>query len=119
MPHDKVKIMSQEIQQLELEIEEAKKAVALRDALIKLESNSEFNEIILEAYLREHAINLVHAKGDFALQKEDQQRRIIQDIDAIGSLRTFLVSIKQQGNMAEQAILEAEEARVEMLREDI
>ena len=119
MLHDKVKIMSQEIQQLELEIEEAKKAVDLRDTLIRLEQNKDFDAIILVAYLREHAINLVHAKGDFALQKEDQQRQLVRDIDAIGALKTFLVSIKQQGNMAEQALHEAEDTRVELLKEDL
>jgi hypothetical protein len=108
-----------DLEQVELEITEARRLVQLRNTFRKLQEHSAFKEVFDDGYFRDHAIALVYAKGDFSMSAPDRQKALDNDIMAIGSLRTYLNSIIQQGNMAEQSLNELEKAQTDILEEDL
>lgn len=80
---------SQQIEQVEVSIEEAKKQVELGAAIRRLESNSDFRKVISETYFRDEAARLAHMSALFHLGK-DKLEHINQQIRAIGELAEFL-----------------------------
>lgn len=105
----------QQIEEIELNITEAKKIVAQGKALEKLLSNRDFKKIFLEGYLEKEAVRLVHLKADANMQSEESQEAILTQIDAIGSLTYYMQKIRQQAMHAEKAIEADEETRDELL----
>ena len=102
--------MSQhEVNELELNIKEAKELVELGAALARLEKNRDFKKVIQEQYLNKEAVRLVHAKGDANMQDAKLQANILRDIDGIGSFTQFLNFLQYQAEMARDAISECED----------
>lgn len=110
--------MSNEVQELELSIKEAKKMVELGNSLERLTKNRDFKKVINEAYLEKEAVRLVHLKGDANMQGEREQKNIDRDISAISSFRQFLDFIFIQADHARDAIADCEEALDEARAED-
>lgn len=106
------------IQEVEVSIEECKRIVDIRDSLNRLMKNKDFCKVIEEGYLREEAVRLVCAKASPSLQSEEMQRRIIRDIDAIGSFNQYLSTIMQTGYQADKTLEDAQETLQELLKED-
>lgn len=100
--------MSTEVREIELTRTDAQAQMALGEALERLQSNRDFKLLINEAYLRNEAIRLVHAKSDPATQDPDKQAAIIRDIDGIGCLLAFLRNTRQLAEMAGRAIENAD-----------
>jgi len=111
--------MSQQIQQVELSIDEAKKHIHRMNSLIKLSHNKEYEEIFLHGFFEEYAIQQVMLKGDPSQQSPDDQATIIRNIDSIAAVRFHLHAIIAQGRAAESALADHEEARDELLAEDV
>lgn len=108
--------MSQDhIQEIELNIAEAKKFVALGKSVEKLMANRDFKKVISEGYLEQEAIRLVHLKADPNMQDAESQAAIVTQIDAIGSFTAYLNKVMGQARMAEQAI-EADEQELDLIR---
>lgn len=107
--------MSQEIEQIELSIEEAKKLVDRRDQLRKLTTNREFKKIFLDGYFQEEAVRMTHILADPALTNHRQQ--IIEALTAISHVRNYLHQINLQGDMAEREISEMNVALDEIREE--
>lgn len=103
---------------VEVSLEEAKKLVAKKDALVKLCRNQEFVSIILEGYFEKEAARLVMAKAEPALQTEEFQKQIDADILSIGRLDQYFRAITIQGNMAEKSVLDNEEYLEELRKGD-
>lgn len=107
--------MSQhDIEEIELNISEAKKFVAAGKALDRLFNNRDFKKIIREEYLEKEAVRLVHLKGDPNQQSEDCQQLIMKQIDAISCFTMFLKKIEFLANQAQNAIEAGEEALDEL-----
>lgn len=100
------------IKAIEANIKEAKKFVAVADALERLESNRDFKLLIGDGYFTREAVRLVHLKADPSMQKDENQKSIVSQMDAIGSLSQFFVAVRQQANLARKAI-EADEQTIE------
>lgn len=107
---------TQLIQTLDRNIKEAKKVVELSEALTRLASNRDFRKVIEEGYFEKEAIRLVHLKADPNMQTGEYQAKIVKDIDAIGSLSQFFVTIKQMANVASRSVEADEETRAELLQ---
>jgi len=107
-----------DIKQIEISIEEANIAVKLAKALVRLEKNKDFKQVITEAYFKEDAQRLVLLKAAPAAQEERIQKAIESDMNAIGSLFQHFHKIKQLGSMAEKELISAEEERLELIEED-
>lgn len=98
----------QHLAQLEQQIEQAKGAHDLGEALLRLISNADFKKVILEGYLKHEAVRLVHLKADPQMATADRQAKVIRDIDAVGALADYLRLVSHAGVQAEEAIRQAE-----------
>lgn len=112
--------MSQDlIEEIELNITEAKKLVALGNSLDRLLSNRDFKKVVREEYLEKEAVRLVHLKADPNMQSEESQKAIVTQMDAIGSFTMFLNKLAQQADLASRAIEDGEETIDELRRGEL
>jgi len=108
---------SEQLEQVEISIEQAKAAVAFKEVLTRLTDNKDFKEIIIEGYFKEEASRLVLLKADPAMQGESEANQISKSIDAIGYLRLYLHTIMQRGIAMENSLKADENTREELLAE--
>ena len=107
--------MSQEqLEAIEISIEDAKKAIDLRESLEKLSANPDFKKIMLDGYFKEECIRLVLVKADYEMRDEDSQTQITKSIDAIGHTQTYLRTIMLRGSMAARNLKGDEKTREEL-----
>jgi hypothetical protein len=109
----------QDLEQLEISMDEARKTVALRDALRRLTENKDWKEVVDEHFFRNEASRLVLLKADQEMQTPENQAAIDRQILTIGGFRSMLRTIFQLGNMAEQAITADENTREAILAEGL
>ena len=111
--------MSDQIQEVEIDIQEAKRTISKMNALNKLILSDDFKNVILEGYFETEASNLVLSRANPNLQSEEMQASNTKSIDAIGSLRQYFISINHFGRMATKALEDDELTREELLAEDM
>ena len=112
--------MSEEqINQIEVNIESAKEAIACRDSLVKLTKNREFKKIIEDGYFKDEASRIVLVKADPALQSAENQEQLDKQIIAIGELRQYFRMIFAVGAEAERSMTADEQTREELLAEGL
>ena len=108
-----------ELNQLEINIQEAKEALKKFQALERLQKNPDFTLIIDQGYLEEEASRAVWAKAEPEAQRRPE---IIQNLDniitAIGYLRQYFRTIYQNGYQAEKIITDSEQTRDELIEEE-
>lgn len=109
--------MTNELQSIEREITANKEMIARYEALERLRKNPDFNNIVMEGFFKDEAVRLVNLKAHPAMQKEENQKAINKDIDAIGSLYYYFMTIESQAIQAEKSLAYAEESRDEILQE--
>ena len=111
--------MNSEIEQLEHSIQVSKKSVDLGNALERLLRNRDFKAVILEGYLKDEAIRLVHLKADPAMQTSASQASIISQIDAVGAVTSYLREVRRQADQGKKVMLEAEEVLEELRTSEV
>jgi len=111
--------MNDQLEAVEISIKQAQEAIAKRNELIKLMQNPSYQKIIVDGYFENQAIALVMRKSNPDMQDEANQKSIITQIDAIGSLFSYLNGVMQFGNTAERTLLADEETRSEILAEQL
>ena len=107
----------EELNQLDASMAEAKHFIEIKKSVEKLFRNREFKKVILEYYFKEEAARLVMAKSSNL--NEEQKKLIDCMIYGIGALSNFFDSVHQRGIQAEQALQEDEDAKTEILQEDL
>lgn len=105
------------VQEIEKNIQEARKLVELDKCLERLHQNQDFKKVVLEGYLIHEAVRLVHLKADPAFQTPERQASVLVQIDAIGGLVGYFRKVEQQASLALKAIAADEETRDEILAE--
>lgn len=105
------------LEQLEVEIDEAKKQIELLHAVQRLQKNKDFKKVFMDGYFKDTAAHLVLLKALPEMQTKEHQESIITRIDAIGHLREHIRSIYQMGNMAKASMDDKENTRTEILAE--
>jgi hypothetical protein len=108
------KKMNEQFEEIELNIQEAKKLAGLGDALDRLTDNRDFIAVIREGYFKDEAVRLVQTKAAPGAKTEVIQAGITRSIDAIGELYQYFGKIEHQADLARMAISEGEEALSEM-----
>lgn len=111
--------MSEELENLEITIEQAKRAIARRDAYVRLQKNEDFKMLIEKGFLESHAVRQVMLKAHPSLQEEKQQKMFDNQITAVGGFKQFLVSVFTEGMNAEQSLQADEATREEILAEEL
>lgn len=110
---------AQDLQAVELSIGQAKASIARKDALIRLENNPDFKELIAKGFLEQHAVRQVLLKAHPGYQDEANQKTFDDQITAIGNFKQYLVNIFTMGMQAAQALDNDEKTREELLAEDL
>ena len=105
----------QQVEQVEISIKEAKKKISDRDMLRGLLKNRAFKRIILEKYLEEEAIRLVHMKSE--PMDEINKENVNNMMFGIGSLDRYFRHIMAEGSQMEAALIENEEVLEELAAE--
>lgn len=107
------------IQAIEDNIRQARKIAEVGEALERLRNNRDFKKVMLEGYFEQEAIRLVHLKSDQNVQSPDMQKSIIAQIDAIGAVSQYFSTVMHKASIARKAIASDEEAREEILEEEL
>lgn len=105
------------VEEIQLDIEDAKSVVSKADALIRLMNNTDFKKIIREGYFREEAIRLVELKASPHVRGPEQQQSILLAIDAIGQLQQHFNQICVMAEHASAAIDSSQDELEEMALE--
>jgi hypothetical protein len=107
----------QQLAALDRQEKGAKKRVELGNALDRLRSNRDFNKLIVDGYLRDEAVRLVHLKASPDMQTAEHQAAITRDIDAIGTLNEFFNNTAALARMSNKELGDVEAMRAEILAE--
>lgn len=109
--------MTTELEQVEIQIDTAKRIRALRDNCVKLMDSKYFKDVIENGYFKEEAARLVMAKSSNL--NADQMKLIDNMQYGIGALANFLESVMRRGSEMDTAIGEHEQTREEILAERV
>ena len=107
------------IQQLEITMEQAKAAIGMGHALRRLYDNQDFQQIILEGFLKQEALRLVIAKSEPGTQAPEVQTGIVKGIDSIGYFHAFLLNIERMTIALEKDLAADTETMDELMQENI
>jgi hypothetical protein len=88
--------------------EELEAQIEMAKALDRLHDNKDFQMVITEGYLKNHAVMLVQQKRSPGM--EDKQEDVLRDLDAIACLFQFFAVTFAIGNNADRQLEEAETA---------
>lgn len=88
--------------ELESLIERDKKIAERGKALQRLTKSSDFRNVILEGFLKEHALNLVYERANSTEPDDSTSRKI----DAVAQFKAYLDSVLTDAEIADKAIAE-------------
>lgn len=88
--------------ELESLIERDKKISERGKALKRLITSSDFRNVILQGFLRDHALNLVYERANSTKPYDETSRKI----DAIAQFKAYLDSVLNDAEIADKAIAE-------------
>ena len=91
-------------EEIELSIEAAKEKIALAEGLKQLSANQLFKRLILDRFLKDHAVNMVYAKVAMGHQDPTNQTYIQNQLNAIGGLNQYFQLILQEGKIAKETL---------------
>lgn len=105
-------------EEIQVSIDDAREAVADRDALLRLKDNADFKKLFLDGLFKEEPARLVELKAAPNMQGENNQAHMLKAIDSIGFLHQYFNRIIQLGYTAEEAIKQGELALEELAEEE-
>ena len=109
---------AQQLEQLEANMDDAKRVVLVNQAFQNLSKNRDFKLLIQEEYLEQEAIRLVQAKSNPGLQNEVQQKFIENSILGIGALQQFFNKLAIMSAEAERALEADQDTHAELSAQD-
>ena len=111
MPQDR------QLEEINLTIEEAKKAIDLMKAYHRLADNPDFKLLIGQAYFIDEAAEVVAKKVRLEYSDEANQSFLDKIIYGIGSLRLYFNKVHNMGVKAENALEDHYETRNQIMQE--
>lgn len=99
----------EQVQEIEVSMEEAKKVLALGEAIKRLRTNPDYKLVVTEEYFLQEAsrLTMLTAEPNF----DDTRKANVQAaIRGIGEFRQFLMILERNAEMAREAIYQAEQA---------
>lgn len=106
-----------ELEQVEIQIEVAKKIQKLRDNCVKLMASKAYKDVVEEGYFKEEAARLVMAKS--AGLNEQQNAVVDGMIIGVGAFANYLDMVMRRGAEMDVALGEHEQTREEILAEEL
>jgi len=110
---------NEQVQEIEKSIRNAKKAVDLGAAVQRLRTNRDFKLVVLDGYLEQEAIRLVHLKSAPEFQSPERQASVIRDIDSIGALAGYLNNLINFAGMASKQLESDQETLADLAAEEL
>lgn len=107
-----------EIEEIEIDIENARSFVKLGDALDRLHKNPDFLAVIRHGYFVQEPARLTSLKAHPSQAADEQQDSIVRQIDGIGSLQQHFQTLWAQAALSRDAIAEGEKSIAEIVLED-
>ena len=107
-----------EIEQLELNIKDAKHVIKLKKSLDALRKNKDFDLVILDEYFIGEASRLVQQKSAVHAQTPERQMFIDHGIVGLGSLQQFFAKIDAMYNEAQRSLEADQITHAELLGEE-
>lgn len=105
------------VDEIQVDIDEAKEVVAEAEALERLEKNPDFRKIITKGLFEDEAARLVSLKAAPQMQSEQQQRVVMGAIEMIGGLQHYFNKIRIIAGQVQMAIEQSEAALAELAEE--
>lgn len=92
--------------ELENQIAKDKKVLERGKALRRLLASTDFKSVVVNGFLREHALHLVYQR---AASTEDGDK-VSRKIDAVAEFKAFLDTVLADASIAEKTVAEATDA---------
>ena len=112
-------MLNNDMQEIEIDIDEARKAIELGEIVTRLEKHPDFRTLVIEGYFRDDAARIVMLKADPEFISEERQGKLDRDILGISVFGEYLRTKKVLGTMAQQAIYQHEQTREELIQESV
>jgi len=109
---------AEQIEYIDISIEHAKEQIALLESIERLYKNRDFKKVIIEHYMKDEVVRIVHALASPANKHPDVQAGLQRRIAAVGEFSQFLMAIQRLAEEAQKAILDNEQAREAILAEE-
>ena len=93
-----------EEQSSEMTVEDAEAQSSFFEAMIRLESNPDFQQVILHGYLRDEAVRLVSLTGIPVEQADIPMDEVLKDINGIGSFRYWLKRVRASTQIVKESL---------------
>ncbi len=110
--------LEEDIQEVEITIEEAKKAVEYAVLVRRLIDNPDFKKLVTEDYFVEEAARLTHLYSEPGLT-DDQIRWVQNDLLAIGGFKRFIKNKLLLGTNAQHELDHSTEVLEELRMEEM
>ncbi len=104
-----------DLEQINLEIAEAEKAVKRRDLALKTFKSFAYKEVVERGFMEE---NLVNAAPLASSPNEAAAKGAVNVCIAVGSLQSYLNAVLRQGDAAEAALAEHKAAQMGIVNEE-
>lgn len=112
-------IKEQQLSNIQISIENAKKAIELAQALQRLHENPDFKAVILEDFFHEEAHRAVLLKADQAMAPPEKQKAVDDVITSIGGLYNYFGKVYRMAEMSQRAMEADQQTREELLEEQL
>ena len=111
--------METEVQEINIEINEAREWVERAEALERLSDNEDFKLLISEGYFKEEAARIVGLKADpqFIFAGKEQMKFLNVLETGVGALQQYFRQIRMQGRAATESLSDMEDTREEIYQE--
>jgi len=107
----------QQMKKVEITIDQAKKAIDHKSAILRLSQNRDFNMIVNEGYFKQEPRRLVLMLADPMQQEEVAQEAILREMGGISYFHEYLRFLTMAGTQAEGAMASHEATREELVEE--
>lgn len=104
-------IEANDTEDLEVDINQAREAMNLREELAVLSMNPTFKKLFLEGYLRDNVLSLTMQMAYPQNESPERQAELSKSLRSAADLNAFMIRINQGGNVAEASLKAAEEER--------
>ena len=112
-------MLNNDVQEIQIDISQAKEAIRLGELVEQLEQVPEFRELIIEGYFKTDAARLVMLKSDPEFQSNERQFQIDRDILGISVFGEYLRVKKMLGIMAADSLASHEATQIEVMQESV
>jgi hypothetical protein len=106
------------IEKIDVDIEDAKRQIDLRDSLNRLHENKDFQAVIMEGYIKEEASRIALCLADAEFQTPEKQEQLNKMAYGIGGLFQYFRKLSMMAQMSESALHDHEQAKADMLAEE-